>query len=70
ALAKARQLAAQPPNAQRITKNLLKRLQRTAVADTMRAESADFMRMLREPEALEAMTAIMQKRKPDFSKFN
>ncbi len=70
ALAKARQLAAQPPGAQRITKTLLKRVQRMAVADTMRTESADFMRMLREPEAIEAMTAIMQKRKPDFSKFN
>lgn len=70
ALAKARRLAQQPPNAMRITKSLLKRTQRAAVAETMRIESADFLRMLREPEALEAMTAFMQKRKPDFSRFN
>lgn len=70
AYARAKQLAGQPPNAMRITKALLKRSQRAAVAETMRIESADFMRMLREPEALEAMTAFMQKRKPDFSRFN
>lgn len=70
ALQKAQQLAAQPPNALRTTKALLKRSLHSVIAETMRAEGAQFEAMLRGPEAIEAMTAFMQKRKPDFSKFN
>jgi enoyl-CoA hydratase/carnithine racemase len=67
---KAKQLAAQPPQALRTTKALLKRLQTPVIHETIRAEVEKFMPMLGQPEAVEAMTAFMQKRKPDFSRFN
>ena len=70
ALEKARRLAAQPPAALRACKALLRRASAAAVKETMRAEVDVFMPMLRAPEAREAMTAFMQKRKPDFSKFD
>jgi 1,4-dihydroxy-2-naphthoyl-CoA synthase len=41
--------------------------QQKAVLERMGEEGAHFGRMLGEPAAREAMTAFMQKRKPDFS---
>ena len=41
--------------------------QQEVVLRRMAEEGAAFGRMLREPAALEAMNAFMQKRKPDFS---
>ncbi|WP_028009132.1 enoyl-CoA hydratase [Solimonas flava] len=63
-------LAAQPPNAMRTAKALLKRWTREQVKEVIGVEVNHFVPMLKQPEALEALTAFMQKRKPDFSKFN
>lgn len=70
ALAKAKQLAERPPQSVRMTKALLKRAYVGSLKETMAEEGAHFTRMLREPAAIEAMSAFMQKRKPDFSKLS
>lgn len=70
ALERATRLAQQAPNAVRVTKKLLKRWRQDVVEDAMAVEAEHFTRLLREPEAMEAMTAFMQKRKPDFSRFS
>lgn len=70
ALAKALKLASQPPNALRVTKMLLKRWDNKEVMEAIAYEATHFGPMLKQPEALEAMTAFMSKRKPDFSRFS
>lgn len=70
ALKKAHQLAAQPPHAVRVAKRLIARATQAAVRETILHEFEHFAPMLRGPEAMEAMTAFLQKRKPDFSHFN
>lgn len=67
AQAQAAKLAAKPSGSIRGTKALMKQGLQEA-ATRMDAEGDHFARMLREPAAREAMTAFMQKRKPDFSK--
>lgn len=62
-------LAAQPPNAVRVTKMLMKRWTEKEVMEALPLEASHFVPMLKQPEALEALTAFVQKRKPDFSKF-
>lgn len=69
ATAAARQLAEKPPAALRVAKSLLKQSTASAVAEAMARETQQFAALLQGPEAREAMTAFMQKRKPDFSKF-
>ncbi|HEX4872653.1 MAG TPA: enoyl-CoA hydratase [Nevskiaceae bacterium] len=69
ARAQARKFVALPPNAVRQAKALLKRWTRPQVEDAIRIEGEAFMAMLKQPEALEALTAFAQKRKPDFSRF-
>jgi len=70
ALAKARELAAQPPSALRTCKRLLREAMRAPAMEAFDREVAEINRMIKgNPEAMEAMTAFMQKRKPDFSKF-
>ena len=64
----ARKLAAKPLSALIETKRLLKHGQSAAVLERINEEGASFGRMLREPAAREAMTAFVEKRKPDFSK--
>lgn len=66
---KALAIAQLPPNAVRTTKALLKRWSRATALEAIQVEVGHFMPMLRGAEALEAMNAFMQKRKPDFSKF-
>ena len=69
-LAKAQQLAAQPPAALRTCKRLLREALHEPSMKAFDREVAELNRMIRgNPEAMEAMTAFMQKRKPDFSKF-
>ena len=63
----ARKLAAKPLSSLITTKQLLKGAQQEAVLRRMDEEGAHFRRMLGEPAAREAMTAFMEKRKPDFS---
>ncbi|MFD1710160.1 enoyl-CoA hydratase [Ottowia sp. GY511] len=60
-------LAAKPLSSLITTKQLMKGGQQQAVIERMDEEGAHFRRMLGEPAAREAMTAFMQKRKPDFS---
>lgn len=68
AQAQARKLAAKPLSSLIATKQLMKGGQQKAVLERMGEEGAQFARMLGEPAAREAMTAFMEKRKPDFSK--
>lgn len=70
AMDKARHLAALPPRALRISKMLLKKWSQPNLAESIRLEAEHFMPMLKDGEAIEAMTAFMQKRKPDFSRFS
>lgn len=69
AQAKAQQLAEKPPSALRTTKALLKHAAAPAIADAMARETEQFASLLQGPEAKEAMTAFLQRRKPDFLKF-
>lgn len=69
-LAQAQKLAAQPPAALRTCKRLLRQALREPSLQAFDREVAELNRMIRSnPEATEAMTAFMQKRKPDFSRF-
>lgn len=68
AQAQARKLTAKPLSSLIATKQLMKGGQQKAVLERMGEEGAQFGRMLGEPAAREAMTAFMEKRKPDFSK--
>ena len=70
ALAKAQQLADQPTAAILLTKSLLRKAPYEALAAHMKFEGAHFMARLSSPEAIEAMTAFQQKRKPDFRQFD
>src|SRR6266700_51670 len=69
ATAKAAQLGEKPPTALRVTKALLKHATADDIAEMMKREIEQFARLLQGPEAKEAMTAFLQRRKPDFSNF-
>jgi len=66
----ARKLAALPPSSVRITKALMKRGLRTGIDETMAEELKHFIARLDSPEAKEAFSAFLEKRKPDFSRFS
>lgn len=66
----AAKLAAKPPEALRLTKDLLRHGQGERVRERMQVESGHFSERLKSPEAREAMQAIMERRQPDFSQFN
>jgi len=70
ARAQALKLAAQPPSAVRTSKSLLKRWTQEQKKAAIGVEIEHFVPMLKQPEALEALNAFMQKRKPDFSQFS
>jgi len=65
----ARTLAALPPESVRLTKQLMKKRYGTALAETIREETQIFTERLSSPEAKEALSAFLEKRKPDFSRF-
>jgi enoyl-CoA hydratase/carnithine racemase len=68
-LEKARQLAEKPPAALRATKNLLKSAPADAIKHAMARETEQFAALLQAGEAKEAMTAFLERRQPDFSRF-
>jgi enoyl-CoA hydratase/carnithine racemase len=63
-------LARQPAKSLRITKQLLRKANAATLKDIMAVEGENFTAMLTGAEAREAMSAFMEKRKPDFSQFN
>ena len=65
----ARVLASLPPESLRLTKQLLKKRHRQAIGEAIAEETKIFSERLSSPEAKEAMSAFMEKRKPDFSRF-
>src|SRR5262245_58117356 len=62
-------LAALPPESIRLTKRLLKARHAPAIAAAIDEETRLFVERLASPEAKEALSAFLEKRKPDFSRF-
>jgi enoyl-CoA hydratase/carnithine racemase len=60
---------AMPPGAVRDAKRLMREPQRAALLEAVKREGALFSQRLSSAEAREAMQAVLEKRKPDFSKF-
>ena len=69
AMAQVAKLVAQPPEAIRVSKELIRGRDRAEIAAVMQAEFEQFMARLMSPEAAEAFQAFAEKRAPDFSKF-
>ncbi len=67
AQAQARKLAAKPMQSLIETKRFMKKAHAAQVQATMDEEGQTFLRMLKEPAAIEAFKAFGEKRKPDFS---
>jgi enoyl-CoA hydratase/carnithine racemase len=68
ALGRAREIAQWPPNALREIKRCLRVHHLDAVDKAMRAEHEAMARQVGSPENIEAITAFMERRAPDFSK--
>ena len=62
-------LASLPPESIRLTKRLMKSRYGQALAATIEEETRIFGERLSSPEAKEALSAFLEKRKPDFSRF-
>ena len=62
-------LAALPPESIRLTKRLMKSRHAQTLAATIDEETRIFSERLSSPEAKEALSAFLEKRKPDFSRF-
>lgn len=70
ATAAAQELAEKPAGAVRISKQMMKQHGREEVESAMREELRVFAERLESPETREAFRAFLEKRKPDFSKFD
>ena len=68
ARAAADRICALPPKSVRLTRALLRQSEAAAIGARASEEARHFGRMLEEPAAREAMSAFLEKRKPDFSK--
>ncbi len=66
---KALDLAQKPPEALMLTKDLLKRKYLPAIREAIMDENKLFVSKLRSPEAAEAFSAFIERRKPDFTRF-
>ena len=66
---RAGKLARQPAGAVRETKRLLRHATTATVTERMAEEGLLFAAALKSPESREAMTAFLEKRAPDFSRF-
>jgi enoyl-CoA hydratase/carnithine racemase len=62
-------LASLPPESLRLTKQLLKKRHAPMVREVIAEEIQVFAERLKSGEAKEAMSAFLEKRKPDFSRF-
>ena len=62
-------LAALPPASLRLTKQMMKKRHGAMVKEAIAEETRIFAERLGSPEAKEAMSAFLEKRKPDFSRF-
>jgi enoyl-CoA hydratase/carnithine racemase len=69
AMQAARAIAAKPAASVRLTKALMRRAQAALVASTIDEEARLFVDRLGSPEAKEAFGAFLEKRRPDFSRF-
>jgi enoyl-CoA hydratase/carnithine racemase len=69
ALAKAREIAQWPISALVAIKQTLRVAHRAGIEAALAAESEGMRRLAGSPENIEAVTAFMQKRKPDFRQF-
>ncbi|HEV2432171.1 MAG TPA: enoyl-CoA hydratase [Burkholderiales bacterium] len=65
----ARALASLPPESIRLTKRLMKARYAEALAAAIDEETRIFTERLASPEAKEALSAFLEKRKPDYSRF-
>lgn len=63
-------LVALPASSLRLTKALMKRASGEEIKMRIQEEAVHFGKMLLQPEASEAFTAFLQKRKPDFRQFD
>lgn len=68
-LAAAAKIATQPPQATQVTKQLLRESMLEQIRSASKRETEKFVPMLTGEEAKEALTAFMEKRAPDFSRF-
>jgi enoyl-CoA hydratase/carnithine racemase len=70
AMATALALSEKPPVALRASKRLLKRWSREQTETAVRVENQEYSLRVRSAEAREAITAYLEKRRPDFTKTN
>ncbi|MCF6284526.1 MAG: enoyl-CoA hydratase [Candidatus Hydrogenedentes bacterium] len=70
AMAEVAKVVAQPPEAVRVSKELIRGRDREAIGAVMKTEFEQFMGRLTSPEAAEAFQAFAEKRAPDFSTFS